>query len=67
MFVICRGCGGCVVVHRAECALLDERYAGIGERHSARTLTEAKRRADRLARPAGIRHQLCGWCRPESH
>ena len=61
-FVVHDGLGGRIVIHRAGCALLDQRYDDGGERHACDSFTAAAAVAARLA--AGM-YQSCGWCRPE--
>jgi hypothetical protein len=64
MYVIRHGHRGRVVVHRADCGLLDTRFYEVGEREHARTFAAASARAEQLTCVHGHRAHLCGWCRP---
>jgi hypothetical protein len=64
MFVIRHGRRGRVVVHRAECGLLDTLFYESGEREAAETFGDASARAEQLTGPHGHKPHLCPWCRP---
>ena len=64
MFVIRHGRHGRVVVHRADCGLLDRRFYEVGQCERASTFADARARAEQLTCVHGHTPHLCGWCRP---
>jgi hypothetical protein len=64
MFVIRHGRRGRVVVHRAECALLDTDYYEAATREIANNFDDANARACEMVRPYGGTPRFCSWCRP---
>jgi hypothetical protein len=53
-----------VVVHCADCALLDHEYYEPGEQEMADTPEAAQTKLDQLAHDHRCRPSLCAWCRP---
>jgi hypothetical protein len=64
MYVIRRSRPEHVVLHRADCALLDGEFYELGEHQRAESFDGASAWAQALARPYGRAHHVCGWCRP---
>lgn len=62
MFVLSHGNRGRVVVHCAECALLDGDYYEPGRQETAETLDAAHARAEALR----CRARFCAWCQPDA-
>jgi hypothetical protein len=53
-----------VVVHRADCILLDGDFYDEGERETATTLEAAQARMRELELLYDCRSRLCSWCKP---
>ena len=64
-FVVHRGQNDRVIVHRADCALLDFRYEDGGQRRCSDTLAGAYALAKQFGGTCG-RYQVCGWCHPDA-
>ena len=64
MYVIRRSRPDHVVLHRADCDLLDGRFYELGEHQRSDSFDGAAACAEALARAHGREHHVCGWCRP---
>ncbi len=64
MYVIRRSRPDHVVLHRADCALLDGQFYELGEHQRSDSFDGAVAWAQALARPYGRPPHVCGWCRP---